>query len=44
MRSMLSEEVYSQLKKMIVSGKFEKEQRSVDEKFVLRVNASKNPV
>jgi len=41
---MLSEEVYNQLKKMIVSGKFEKGQRLVEEKLVLLVNASRNPM
>jgi DNA-binding GntR family transcriptional regulator len=43
-RSMLSEEVYNQLKKMIVSGKFEKGQRLVEEKLVHRVNVSRNPM
>jgi DNA-binding GntR family transcriptional regulator len=43
-RSKLSEEVYEQLKKMILSGKFEKGQRLVEEKLAHRLNVSRNPV
>jgi DNA-binding GntR family transcriptional regulator len=43
-RSMLSEEVYDQLKKMILSGKFRKGQRLVEEKLAHRLNVSRNPV
>jgi DNA-binding GntR family transcriptional regulator len=43
-RSMLSEEVYDQLKKLILSGKFKKGQRLVEEKLALRLNVSRNPV
>jgi hypothetical protein len=43
-RSMLSEEVYNQPKKMIVCGKFEKGKRLVEEKLVHRVNVSRNPM
>jgi len=40
----LSEEVYDQLKKMILSGKFTKGQRLVEEKLANRLNVSRNPV
>jgi DNA-binding GntR family transcriptional regulator len=43
-RSVLNEEVYDQLKKMILSGKFKKGQRLVEEKLALRLNVSRNPV
>ena len=43
-RSVLSEEVYDQLKKMILSGKFKKGQRLVEEKMARRLNVSRNPV
>lgn len=43
-RSKLSEEVYDQLKKMILSGKFEKGQRLVEEQLARRLNVSRNPV
>ena len=43
-RSLLSEEVYNQLKKMILSGKFKKGQRLVEEKLARRLNVSRNPV
>jgi DNA-binding GntR family transcriptional regulator len=43
-RSKLSEEVYDQLKKMILSGKFKKGQRLVEEKLSRRLNVSRNPV
>lgn len=41
---MLSEEVYDQLKKMILSGKFKKGQRLIEEKLARRLNVSRNPV
>jgi DNA-binding GntR family transcriptional regulator len=43
-RSKLSEEVYDQLKKMILSGKFKKDQRLVEEKLAHRLDVSRNPV
>ena len=43
-RSKLSVEVYDQLKKMILSGKFRKGQRLVEEKLAHRLNVSRNPV
>jgi DNA-binding GntR family transcriptional regulator len=43
-RSKLSEEVYGQLKKMILSGKFKKGQRLVEEKLSHRLNVSRNPI
>ena len=41
---MLGEEVYGQLKKMILFGKFKKGQRLVEEKLARRLNVSRNPV
>ena len=43
-KTKLSEEVYGQLKKMILSGKFKKGQRLVEEKLAHRLNVSRNPV
>ena len=43
-RSKLSEEVYGQLKKMILTGKFRKGQRLVEEKLANRLNVSRNPI
>jgi DNA-binding GntR family transcriptional regulator len=43
-RSLLSQEVYDQLRKMILSGKFKKGQRLVEEKLAHRLNVSRNPV
>jgi DNA-binding GntR family transcriptional regulator len=43
-RSKLSEEVYDQMRKMILSGKFKKGQRLVEEKLAHRLNVSRNPV
>lgn len=43
-RSKLSEEVYGQLKKMILSGKFKRGQRLVEEQLAHRLNVSRNPV
>jgi DNA-binding GntR family transcriptional regulator len=43
-RSVLGQEVYGQLKKMTLSGKFKKGQRLVEEKLARRLNVSRNPV
>jgi len=43
-KSKLSEEVYDQLKKMMLSGKLKKGQRLVEEKLAHRLNVSRNPV
>jgi len=43
-RSILRGEVYDQLKKMILSGKFRKGQRLVEEELAYRLNVSRNPV
>ena len=43
-RSILSGEVYDQLKGMILSGKFKKGQRLVEEELAYRLNVSRNPV
>jgi len=43
-KSKLSDEVYDQLKKMILSGKFKKGQRLVEEQLAHRLNVSRNPV
>jgi len=43
-RSVLSQEAYDQLKRMIRSGKFKKGQRLVEEKLARRLNVSRNPV
>jgi DNA-binding GntR family transcriptional regulator len=43
-RVKLSEEVYDQLKKMILSGKLRKGQRLVEEKLSHRLNVSRNPI
>jgi DNA-binding GntR family transcriptional regulator len=43
-RSLLSQEVYDQLRKMILSGRFKKGQRLVEEKLAHRLNVSRNPV
>ena len=40
---MLSQKVYDQLKKMILSGKFKKGQRLVEEKLARQLNVSRNP-
>ena len=42
-RSVLSQTVYDQLKKMILSGKFKKGQRLVEEKLARQLNVSRNP-
>jgi DNA-binding GntR family transcriptional regulator len=43
-KSKLSEEVYDQLKKMILSGKFKKGQRLIEEKLAHKLNVSRNPI
>ncbi|NWG02394.1 MAG: GntR family transcriptional regulator [Syntrophaceae bacterium] len=43
-RPKLSEEVYNQMKKMILSGKFKKGQRLVEEKLAHQLNVSRNPI
>jgi DNA-binding GntR family transcriptional regulator len=43
-RAKISEEVYDQLKKMILAGKFKKGQRLVEEKLAHRLNVSRNPI
>jgi DNA-binding GntR family transcriptional regulator len=43
-RTKLSDEVYDQLKKMILTGKFKKGQRLVEEKLAIRLNVSRNPI
>jgi len=40
----LGNEVYDQLKKMILTGKFKKGQRLVEEKLANRLNVSRNPI
>ena len=43
-RSILREEVYDQLKKMILSGKLKKGQRLVEEELAYRLNVSRSPI
>jgi DNA-binding GntR family transcriptional regulator len=43
-KSKLSEEVYDQMKKMILSGKFKKGQRLIEEKLAHKLNVSRNPI
>jgi DNA-binding GntR family transcriptional regulator len=43
-KSRLSEEVYDQLKKMILSGKFKRGQRLIEEKLAHKLNVSRNPI
>jgi len=43
-KSILRGEVYDQLRKMILSGKFKKGQRLVEEELAYRLNVSRNPV
>jgi DNA-binding GntR family transcriptional regulator len=43
-RSKLSEEVYGQLKSLILSGKIKKGQRLVEEKLSRQLNVSRNPI
>ena len=43
-RSVLSKEVYAQLKKMILSGKFKEGQRVSEKKLARRLRMRRNPV
>lgn len=43
-KSRLSEEIYDQLKKMILSGKFKRGQRLIEEKLAHKLNVSRNPI
>jgi DNA-binding GntR family transcriptional regulator len=43
-KSKLSEEIYDQLKKMILSGKFKRGQRLIEEKLAHKLNVSRNPI
>lgn len=43
-RSILREEVYDEMKKMILSGKFRKGQRLVEEELAHRFNVSRTPI
>jgi DNA-binding GntR family transcriptional regulator len=43
-RSILREQVYDQLKKMILFGKFKKGQRLVQEELAHRFNSSRTPI
>jgi hypothetical protein len=43
-RTVLSQEVFDQLKKMILSGKLKKGQRLVEEKLARRLEVSRSPV
>ena len=43
-RRQISQEIYEQLKKMILSGKLGKGQRLVEEKLANQLNVSRNPV
>ena len=40
----MSQDIYDQLKKMILSGKLKKGQRLVEEKLANQLNVSRNPV
>jgi len=43
-RRQISQDIYEQLKKMILSGKLMKGQRLVEEKLANQLNVSRNPV
>jgi DNA-binding GntR family transcriptional regulator len=43
-RRQISQEIYEQIKKMVVSGKLKKGQRLVEEKLANQLNVSRNPV
>jgi DNA-binding GntR family transcriptional regulator len=43
-RNYLNGEVYNQLKKMILSGKFKKGERLIQEKLALRFNVSRQTI
>ncbi len=43
-RRQISQEIYEQIKRMILSGKLRKGQRLVEEKLANQLNVSRNPV
>ncbi len=43
-RRQVSQEIYDQLKKMILSGRLQKGQRLVEEKLANQLDVSRNPV
>jgi len=43
-RRQMSQEIYEEIKKMILSGKLKKGQRLVEEKLAHQLNVSRNPV
>jgi len=43
-RRQISQEIYEQLKKMILSGRLKKGQRLVEEKLANQLDVSRNPV
>ena len=43
-RRQIGQDIYEQLKKMIISGKLEKGQRLVEEKLANQLDVSRNPV
>jgi len=43
-RRQIGQEIYEQIKKMILSGKLKKGQRLVEEKLANHLNVSRNPV
>ena len=43
-RRQISQEIFEQIKKMVVSGKLKKGQRLVEEKLANQLNVSRNPV
>jgi DNA-binding GntR family transcriptional regulator len=43
-RRQISQEIYEQIKKMILSGKLREGQRLVEEKLANQLNVSRNPV
>ena len=43
-RRQMSQEIYGEIKKMILSGKLKKGQRLVEEKLANQLNVSRNPV
>ena len=43
-RRQISQEIYKEIKKMILSGKLKKGQRLIEEKLANQLNVSRNPV
>ena len=43
-RHQISQDIYEQLKKMILSGKLQKGQRLIEEKLAYQLNVSRNPI